>query len=646
VTRFTSFAILAAACTSTTTKLVPTPDTTPPLVVWTTPQPGQRDVAQTTEVSAIFSEAMDGATVDASTFLLADPSGPVAAAVTMADDRTAVLSATLSAGTLYTATITTGAQDLAGNGLTAPVAWTFTAAAAPDTTPPTIVGIAPPAGSIGNQVSTTIVSVTLSEAIDCTRITDSSLRVYEAGVSVPGYVACDAALVTFHPLFELPTQTTLEAFLDPTVSDLAGNQLGRVTSWTFTMAPWTQQHGTPVNDGAQAIVTDSAGNIFVAGWTDGSLDGNTNTSGGSNLVLIEYDAIGARQWTRQLGPTAGGVDAAAYAVALDATGNIFVAGNVFGALDGNAWAGDFDLFVTKYDGTGAKQWTRQLGTSAADTAFGVATDAAGNVYVVGYTGGDLDGNINAGGLDLFVVKYDGSGTKQWTRQLGSAVDDLALGAAADATGDLYLTGYTGGNLDGNLNAGGDDVFVVKYDATGAKQWTQLLGSPGFDQGRGIAIDATGSIYVGGSTTDSLDGNPGAGGYDLFVAKYDGTGVRQWTRQLGSPGDDFAPAVATDANGNVYAAGSTSGGLDGNTNAGADDVFVVSYDSTGAKRWTRQLGTAFDDDASCVTVDLNGNVFVGGGTRGGLDGHSNAGGTSSSAGDDLFVLKYQTDGRKR
>ena len=97
-----------------------------------------------------------------------------------------------------------------------------------------------------------------------------------------------------------------------------------------------------------------------------------------------------------------------------------------------------------------------------DYANGVATDSSGNVYVTGGTKGGLDGNTSAGDTDLFVVKYNSSGTKQWTKQLGTSSTDNATGVATDSSGNVYVTGYTGGGLDGNTSAGGIDLFVVKY----------------------------------------------------------------------------------------------------------------------------------------------------------------------------------------
>ena len=97
------------------------------------------------------------------------------------------------------------------------------------------------------------------------------------------------------------------------------------------------------------------------------------------------------------------------------------AGFTYKYLEGNTSAGSYDLFVVKYNSSGTKKWTQQLGSSSRDHARGVATDSSGNVYVTGDTYGGVDGNTNAGYNDLFVVKYNSSGTKQWTKQFGSSM---------------------------------------------------------------------------------------------------------------------------------------------------------------------------------------------------------------------------------
>ena len=89
--------------------------------------------------------------------------------------------------------------------------------------------------------------------------------------------------------------------------------------------------------------------------------------------------------------------------------------------------------------------------------------------MTGYTYGGLDGNTNSGGKDIFLVKYDSSGTKQWTKQLGTSSYEIGFGVSTDSSGNIYVTGNTLGNLDGNTNSGDEDIFLVKYDSSGTKQ---------------------------------------------------------------------------------------------------------------------------------------------------------------------------------
>jgi len=112
-----------------------------------------------------------------------------------------------------------------------------------------------------------------------------------------------------------------------------------------------------------------------------------------------------------------------------------------------------------------------LRTSASDDGFGVATDSNGNVYITGYSQRDLDGNANLGREDIFIAKYDTNGNKQLTTTLGSADRDIGRAITSDSNGNLYVTGSTTGVLDGSSNAGSYDVFLWKYDAADSYEVT-------------------------------------------------------------------------------------------------------------------------------------------------------------------------------
>ena len=285
-------------------------------------------------------------------------------------------------------------------------------------------------------------------------------------------------------------------------------------------------------------------------------------------------------------------------------------------------------------------WTKQLGTSSNDYGQGVTVDSSNNIYVTGRTYGGLDGNTNSGGEDLFLVKYYDNGTKQWTQQLGTSSDDEGWGVTVDSSDNIYVTGRTNGGLDGNTNSGSYDIFLVKYNSSGTKQWTKQLGTSSGDYGRGVTVDSSNNIYVTGYTQGGLDGNTNSGSYDIFLVKYNSSGTKQWTKQLGTSSSEGGVGVTVDSSDNIYVTGYTNGGLDGNTSSGGYDLILVKYNSSGTKQWTQQLGTSSNEWGEGVTVDSSNNIYVTGWTSGGLDGNT------SSGGNDIFLVKYNSSGVKQ
>lgn len=382
---------------------------------------------------------------------------------------------------------------------------------------------------------------------------------------------------------------------------------------------WIRQFGTTGNDQARGVWADPSG-IYVVGFVDGALPGQSS-SGGTDAFLRKYDSNGGEVWTRQFGTA--GFDGIAK-VSADASG-VYVVGATGGALPGQSHAGAIDAFVRKYDTNGNELWTRQFGTASNDVTNSVSVDASG-VYVGGLTGGTLPGQVSAGDADAFIRKYDANGNELWTLQFGTpGIDQITeSGVFADTTG-VYVAGETTGALPGQLNAGGGDVFVRKYDAFGKEQWTRQFGGSDFDLVRGIVVEAR-SIFVGGFTLGALPGQSSAGSRDAFVRKYDLDGIEQWTRQFGTPSLDQAHAISAQS-GAVYLFGKTDGTFPGQTSAGSTDAFVRKYNINGNEVWTRQFGSTSVDLAWSGAVDSLG-VYVAGETLGALEGQTSAGGADA------------------
>ena len=240
------------------------PDVTPPTIIASTPTNGATAVTLNTAPTVTFSEPMQNATLTTSTFtLVATAGGAVVAGTVTVTGNTATFTpgTSLAGNTQYTATVTTGAKDAAGNALAAAASWSFATGAAPDVTPPTITAFTPGSGATGVPVNATA-TVTFSEPMQNATITTTSfsLRRTTGGVAVAGSVTVAGNTATFTPGAALTASTQYTATVTTAVTDAAGNALAANTSWSFTTAapadvtPPTIAGSTPAN-GATGVVT-------------------------------------------------------------------------------------------------------------------------------------------------------------------------------------------------------------------------------------------------------------------------------------------------------------------------------------------------------------------------------------------------------
>src|SRR5262249_43835942 len=144
-----------------------------------------------------------------------------------------------------------------------------------------------------------------------------------------------------------------------------------------------------------------------------------------------------------------------------------------------------------------------FGTSQDDFSLSTSVDQAGNPYAVGETSGNLSG-VSGGGSDAFLIKLSLGGNNVWTKQIGSSGRERAQSVFADKHGSIYFTGVTDGVV-GQVNAGGADVVVAKYESSGSLDWIRQFGTNLNQEGRGITADTNGNVYVVGNTEGSLGG---------------------------------------------------------------------------------------------------------------------------------------------
>src|SRR5207253_8230246 len=281
-------------------------------------------------------------------------------------------------------------------------------------------------------------------------------------------------------------------------------------------------------------------------------------------------------------------DDEATAMAVDGSGNVYVTGFTFG------FDTDYDYATIKYNSLGEEQWvTRYDGPeNYTDQATAIAVDLAGNVYVTGAS------SSNAGGLDYTTIKYNSAGQQQWVaRYDGFGDDDVATAIAIDASGSVYVTGYSFGS---GLNY---DYATIKYNSAGQQQWVARYDGPGHedDKAVAIAVDESGNVYVTGKSYGS------GGNYDYATIKYNSAGQQQWVARYDGPAhsDDEALAMSLDSAGNVCVTGYISISKTGS------DYATIKYDSVGQQQWVARYGSqaGVNGGANAIALDASDNVYV-------------------------------------
>jgi hypothetical protein len=375
----------------------------------------------------------------------------------------------------------------------------------------------------------------------------------------------------------------------------------------------------------------------------------------SVLCFVMPHGLIAQTWLWANGAGSQGYDYSRQA-ATDKWGNAYITGEFpgdsisFGTTtlyNPNPGTGRREFFLTKYNSAGAVKWVRGATIGMYDEAgTSVATDSAGNVYVAGYYQSD---SVRFGGItvnhtipgwrvfldkDIFLAKYDTAGTLLWVRNFGTRFDDAANSVAVDPSGNVYITGYfsddsiqMGGTTLINTSPGySADVFLAKFNPSGALIWAKKAGGYLYDEGAAVTTDRSGNVFVSGKfTSDTFFTGSGylvndtVGTFDMFVMGYSSTGSLLWAKRAGAKRDDIGCALAADSVGNVYVGGqyksmSIQFGSTVLTKAASvltSDIFLVKYSPGGSVLWAKRAGNVLNDYMSSVVLDTLGYVFISG-----------------------------------
>ncbi|HTN47434.1 MAG TPA: T9SS type A sorting domain-containing protein [Flavipsychrobacter sp.] len=400
-------------------------------------------------------------------------------------------------------------------------------------------------------------------------------------------------------------------------SDAAGNFIG-----VITFGHTSGSYSCTVS----AMRKDAAGDLYVSGYFNGTVDFDPDTSvqsiyvSGKHTFLLKLDAAEKYQWVKywKYDKDAGETNEVGPAATWDASGNYYATGAFIGKVDFDPGTPAYNLtskanegYILKLDANGDFLWAKQLLTDSAIqevTPLSIALDAANNMYIAGTFKGTVDFDpdssaeykMNAGIAHGFLLKLDANGGFVWAKKIGAEGDPFydshsCRYVSTDASGNSYITGsFCNTVAFGPMNltsAGFSDIFVAKVDAAGNFLWAKQIGSfYDTEEGQRIVQDATGNVYVTGFYRGTVNFNTSGGiaqlttngSIDAFVLKLDPNGNFIWAKGLGGTGLGECVYHLSVTGNTVYTAGRFIGNL--NCDPNGSYYMNSTYSGTGSDHY--------------------------------------------------------------
>jgi len=322
-------------------------------------------------------------------------------------------------------------------------------------------------------------------------------------------------------------------------------------------------------------------------------------------------------------------------------------------------AGQFDIYVAKYNPNADLLWVVSAGGIGSDIAWGITLDSSNNVYVTGEFAQTAEFDeettlISDGSADIFVAKYNTNGELQWVTSAGGTGPDIGHAIAIDSDGIGVITGSVRGSVlfDTIRVRGPSDftsAFVARFNENGRFIWVEHAEGTGNLIGKAIGVDNQDNIYVSGeysgsATFDDENSLQSEGNSDIYMARYDPNGTLDWVESGGGADNNAIHDIAMETNGDFYITGSIGGDADFDTTSltsnGGRDIFVAHYNANGVHQWAQSFGGGDIDIGRGISLSDSADLVVTGSFERNWEIDNI---TLESQGDsDVFLFKFVRD----
>jgi hypothetical protein len=345
---------------------------------------------------------------------------------------------------------------------------------------------------------------------------------------------------------------------------------------------------------------------------------------------------------------------------LTSDGGCLLGGWSSSGVSGNKISGSFggqDYWLLKLDVGGAKQWETNYGGTTNDLLKVVLPTSDDGWLLGGYSESTAGGNKtsgNFGGRDYWVVKLDAAGAKQWETNYGGTLDDQLPCLLATSDGGYLLGGHSMSDASGNKTSGRygtssySDLWLVKTDAQGRKQWETNYGGTGSEILYWIESTGDGGYLLAALSTSGATGNKttgNLGGTDAWLLKLNAAGVKQWETNYGGTTWDEPRCVRRTSDGQFLLAGQSASGISGNKTCGTFgdwDYWVMKLDAQGSRLWETNFGGTRGDQLTSMQLAGDGGCWLGGWSESGITGNK----TSTNYGlSDWWIVRLDANGGK-